>query len=77
VFTFKVDIEDSGIAYFKKDSPVRMSDEFINRAGVAGTSPDWIAFDTKTPRGALTTETVQFLERLDQFIKAQPNVSYT
>jgi len=77
VFTFKVDIEDSGIAYFKKDSPVRMSDEFINRAGVAGTSPGWIAFDTKTPRGALTTETVQFLERLDQFIRAQPNVSYT
>jgi hypothetical protein len=31
VFTFKVDIEDSGIAYFK-DSPVRMSDQFINRA---------------------------------------------
>ena len=54
-----------------------MSDEFINRAGVAGTSPGWIAFDTKTPRGALTTETVQFLERLDQFIRAQPNVSYT
>jgi predicted RND superfamily exporter protein len=77
VFTFMVNIEDSGIAYFKKDSPLRVSDEFINRAHVAGTSPGWIAFDSKTPRGALTTEVVQFLDRLDQFIKSQPNVSYT
>ncbi|MBY8948450.1 MMPL family transporter [Pseudomonas sp. SH10-3B] len=77
VFTFMVDIEDSGIAYFKKDSPVRVSDEFINRSRIAGTSPGWIAFDTKTPRGALTTETVQFLDKLDHFLKSQPNVSYT
>ncbi len=77
VFTFMVDIEDSGIAYFKKDSPVRVSDKFINRSRIAGTSPGWIAFDTKTPRGALTTETVQFLDKLDHFLKSQPNVSYT
>lgn len=77
VFTFMVNIEDSGIAYFKKDSPVRVSDEFINQAHVAGTSAGWIAFDSKTARGVLTTDVVQFLDRLDQFIKSQPNVSYT
>nr|WP_319527319.1 MMPL family transporter [Pseudomonas laurentiana] len=77
VFTFMVDIEDSGIAYFKPDSAVRTSDEFINRAHVAGTAPGWIAFDSKAPRGMLDTEVVQFLDKLDQFIRAQPHVSYT
>lgn len=76
-FTFMVDIEDSGIAYFKPDSAVRTSDEFINRAHVAGTAPGWIAFDSKAPRGMLDTEVVQFLDKLDQFIRAQPHVSYT
>lgn len=77
VFTFMVNIEDSGIAYFEQDSPVRVSDEFINSSQIAGTSPGWIAFDTKAPRGALTTEVVQFLDKLDHFLKSQPNVSYT
>lgn len=77
VFTFKVDIEDSGIAYFEQDSPVRISDTFINSSRIAGTSPGWIAFDTHAPRGALTTEVVQFLDKLDHFLKSQPNISYT
>ncbi|MCO6062713.1 hypothetical protein NG726_39450, partial [Pseudomonas sp. MOB-449] len=51
VLTFSVAIEDSGIAYFKEGSPVRVSDEFINRSHVAGTAPGWIAIDSKTPRG--------------------------
>lgn len=76
-FTFMVKIEDSGVAYFKKDSAVRISDELINHSHIAGTSPGWISFDTQTPRGALTTEVVQFLDKLDLFLKAQPNVSYT
>ncbi|PWB35474.1 transporter [Pseudomonas sp. SDI] len=77
VFTFMVDIEDSGIAYFEPQSAVRTSDEFINRAQVAGTAPGWIAFDSKAPRGMLDTEVVQFLDRLDQFLREQPHVSYT
>nr|WP_295481151.1 MMPL family transporter [uncultured Pseudomonas sp.] len=77
VLTFKVDIEDSGIAYFEPDSAVRTADAFINRARVAGTAPGWIAFDSKAPRGMLDTEVVQFLDRLDQFLREQPHVSYT
>ncbi|MES2818104.1 MAG: MMPL family transporter [Pseudomonadota bacterium] len=75
VFTTLVEIEDSGIAYFKPDSPFRISDEFIN-AHVAGTAPGWIAIDSKAPRGVLTTETVQFIDKLDRFLREQPNVSY-
>lgn len=75
VFTFFVDIEDSGIAYFKKDSPIRISDQFIN-GHVAGTAPGWIAIDSKTPRGVLTTDVVQFIDRLDRFLRAQPEVNY-
>lgn len=74
--TFKVTIEDSGIAYFKEGSPVRVSDEFINRSRIAGTAPGWIAIDSKTPRGVLDTEVVQFIERLDRFLREQPEVSY-
>ncbi len=76
VFTFRVDIEDSGIAYFKPESHIRVSDQFINHAKVAGTAPGWIAIDSKEPRGVLTTEVVQFIDKLDHFIKQQPNVSY-
>lgn len=53
-----------------------MSDQFINHAKVAGTAPGWIAIDSKEPRGVLTTEVVQFIDKLDHFIKQQPNVSY-
>ncbi|MET1077020.1 MAG: MMPL family transporter [Pseudomonas sp.] len=75
VLTFFVAIEDSGIVYFKKDSPVRISDEFIN-AHVAGTAPGWIAIDSKLPRGVLTTEVVTFIDKLDHFLREQPNISY-
>ena len=75
VLTFFVDIEDSGIAYFKADSPVRVSDQFIN-AHVAGTAPGWIAIDSKTPRGVLTTDVVQFIDKLDRFLREQPEISY-
>lgn len=75
VLTFFVDIEDSGIAYFREESPIRISDQFIN-AKVAGTSPGWIAIDSKTPRGVLTTDTVHFIDKLDRFLREQPEVSY-
>jgi len=73
--TFLVQIEDSGIAYFKEDNPFRISDEFVN-VHVAGTAPGWIAIDSKTPRGVLDTEVVQFIDKLDRFLKEQPDVSY-
>lgn len=75
VLTFFVQIEDSGIAYFKKDNPFRISDEFVN-AHVAGTAPGWIAIDSKSPRGVLDTEVVQFIDQLDRFLKEQPDISY-
>ncbi|MBI2381223.1 MAG: MMPL family transporter [Gammaproteobacteria bacterium] len=75
VLTFRVDIEDSGIAYFKPDNPFRISDQFIN-GHVAGTAPGWIAIDSKTPRGVLTTETLSFIDELDRYIKSQPEISY-
>lgn len=75
VLTFNVKIEDSGIAYFKEDSAIRISDEFINRH-VAGTAPGWIAIDSKTPRGVLDVEVVAFIDKLDQFLRAQPDISY-
>ncbi len=75
VLTFFVQIEDSGIAYFKKDNPFRISDEFVN-AHVAGTAPGWIAIDSKRPRGVLDTEVVQFIDQLDRFLKEQPDISY-
>jgi len=75
VLTFSVVIEDSGIAYFKEDSHIRVSDTFIN-GHVAGTAPGWIAIDSKMPRGVLTTDVVQFIDKLDRFLRAQPEVNY-
>jgi hypothetical protein len=75
VLTFRVEIEDSGIAYFNADNPFRISDQLINRH-VAGTSPGWIAIDSKAPRGMLNTEAVSFIDDLDKFIKSQPEISY-
>lgn len=75
LLTFRVEIEDSGIAYFKADNPFRISDQVIN-SHVAGTSPGWIAIDSKTPRGMLNTEAVRFIDELDTFIRSQPEISY-
>ncbi|MEW5755625.1 MAG: MMPL family transporter [Pseudomonadota bacterium] len=75
LLTFRVEIEDSGIAYFEADNPFRVSDQLIN-SHVAGTSPGWIAIDSKTPRGILNTEAVRFIDELDKFIRAQPEISY-
>jgi len=75
VLTFSVVIEDSGIAYFKEDSHIRVSDTFIN-GHVAGTAPGWIAIDSKMPRGVLMTDVVQFIDKLDRFLRAQPEVNY-
>jgi predicted RND superfamily exporter protein len=75
ILSFFVDIEDSGIAYFRQDSPVRVSDDFVNK-NLAGTSPGWIAIDSKVPCGVLNTETVDFIDRLDRFLRAQPEINY-
>ena len=75
LLTFRVEIEDSGIAYFRADNPFRISDQLINRHA-AGTSPGWIAIDSKMPRGILNTETMRFIDELDKFIRSQPEISY-
>lgn len=71
----KVEIEDSGVAYFRADNAFRVSDEFINRH-LAGTAPGWIVIDTGRPRGALDPEVVGFIDRLDAHLRAHPHVSY-
>jgi uncharacterized protein len=75
VLAWQVEIEDSGVAYFRADNPFRVSDEFINRH-VAGTAPGWIVIDTDRPRGALEPDVVRFIDGLDQFLRAQPDVNY-
>lgn len=72
----KLNVEDAGSSYFTADNPYRIADEFINST-VAGTSPGWIELATKTPNGVLDLEHVRYIERLENFITAQPNVTYS
>ena len=72
----QVRIDDMGSGYFAKDNTFRVADDFIN-THIAGTSPGWIEIDTGTPDGALTPEAVEFVDKLEQFIHQQDNVTYS
>lgn len=72
----KLNVEDAGSSYFTADNPYRIADEFINRS-VAGTSPGWIEIATKTPNGVLDLEHVRYIEKLENFVTSQPNVTYS
>ncbi len=72
----RIHVEDAGSSYFAADNPFRQADEFVNRH-LAGTSPGWVRVVTSEPRGALTLQTVRFIQELDRFLEAQPNVTYT
>ncbi len=74
--TTRIVVEDAGSSYFRKSNVFRQADEFVN-AHIAGTSPGWIRIQGKEPRAMLTVEATSFINRLDQFLLAQPNVSYT
>ncbi len=75
VLASNVQIEDSGVAYFRADNPFRVSDEFINQH-VAGTAPGWIEIDTGVSRGAIQPEVVHFIDDMDSFIRSHPHVGY-
>jgi uncharacterized protein len=72
----KINVEDAGSSYFTADNPYRIADEFINRT-VAGTSPGWIEIATNTPNGVLNLEHVRYIEKLENFVTSQPNVTYS
>lgn len=72
----KINVEDAGSSYFTADNPYRIADEFIN-SNVAGTSPGWIEVATKTPNGVLDLEMVRYIEKLENFVTSQQNVTYS
>ncbi|UXI69111.1 efflux RND transporter permease subunit [Tahibacter amnicola] len=74
--TTRIHVEDAGSSYFMQDNPFRQADEFVNRH-VAGTSPGWIEVSTGMPDGMLTVDKVRFIEAIDTFLAAQPNVTYS
>lgn len=76
VLTTRIHVEDAGSSYFAESNLFRQADEFINQH-VAGTSPGWIEINTGRANGALTLEIARFVEQLDQFLAAQPHVTYS
>lgn len=72
----QVKVDDMGSAYFAEGNTFRVADDFINNH-VAGTSPGWIEIDTQTEGGAVTLDTVQFVDKLEKFIHEQENVSFS
>jgi len=72
----KVSIDDMGSAYFSEKSEFRISDEFIN-GHIAGTSPGWIEIDSGEKNGAITTEMVNFVDKLEKFIHQLENVTFS
>jgi uncharacterized protein len=72
----RIVVEDAGSDYFAEDNKFRISDEIVN-SHIAGTSPGWVEIATREPNGILTVETVNFIDKLDAFLRAQPHVTYT
>ena len=71
-----IEVEDEGSRYFREDNAFRRADEFIN-AHVSGTSPGWLRIQNARSPKVLDQDTVEFIERLDNFLRQQPDVSYT
>lgn len=72
----RIIVEDAGSSYFAEDNEFRKADEFVN-AHIAGTSPGWIRIEGNTPEAVMTVETLAFIDKLDQFLLSQANVTYT
>jgi len=72
----QVNIDDMGSGYFSKESDFRIADTFINNH-IAGTSPGWIEIDSGEKGGALTTDMVNFVDKLETFIHEQENVTFS
>ncbi len=76
LFARNVKVDDMGSRYFSTTNQFRVSDEFIN-SHIAGTSPGWIEIDTHKENGAIDLNIVNFVDRLEQFIHQQDNVTYS
>lgn len=72
----RIVVEDAGSSYFADNNEFRKADKFVN-AHIAGTSPGWIRIEDKGQNTVLTAETLAFIDKLDQFLLSQPNVTYT
>ena len=72
----QVRIDDMGSGYFAETNQFRIADDFINQH-IAGTSPGWIEIDTGKRDGALSAETVAFIDQLEKFIHQQANVTFS
>ncbi|GAB3549591.1 hypothetical protein GCM10027343_31620 [Noviherbaspirillum agri] len=72
----RIVVEDAGSNYFAENNEFRKADEFVN-THIAGTSPGWIRIEGDKPNSVMTTETLAFIDKLDQFLLSQPNVTYT
>ncbi|WP_316426017.1 efflux RND transporter permease subunit [Klebsiella oxytoca] len=71
-----VKVDDMGSHYFAKTNQFRQSDDFIN-SHIAGTSPGWIEIDTHKENGAIDLNMVNFIDRMEQFIHQQSNVTFS
>jgi predicted RND superfamily exporter protein len=76
VLASRIHVEDAGAQYFPEHNQFRQADEFVN-SHLAGTSPGWIEIRGEQPGAMLTTAMVEFIERLDDFLMSQPQVTYT
>ena len=72
----QVRIDDMGSGYFAPNNQYRIADDFINQH-IAGTSPGWIEIDTGVRDGALSYQTVEFIDKLEKFIHQQDNITFS
>ena len=72
----RIVVEDAGSEYFMADNEYRKADEFVN-SHIAGTSPGWLQIETGSAEVMLNTETLVFIDKLDQFLRSQPKVTFT
>lgn len=73
---YQIRVDDMGSRYFSSTNEFRQSDDFIN-SHIAGTSPGWIEIDSGTDGGAISIEMVNFIDKMEQFVNKQENVTFS
>jgi uncharacterized protein len=76
VMAANIKVEDAGAEYFMKDNGYRQADEFVN-THIAGTSPGWLRIEAGSAEAMLSIKTLEFIDKLDQFLLSQPNITFT